>query len=271
MDNAEALIKLWASDWNLQGHSARTMRDRTYCIRPLLDAHDELSLAIVKEWLAEAGDREELRRYRAITARSFCKWMTTEEMADYSWWSRIPLAQVAEKPQETVQSSEAKAALLRCRSTRDKAIVAVLWSSGMRVGELCRMQIEDLLLAEGRVVIPKSKSHRPRTTFLDKSAVKLLIRYLGKRIEGPVFLGERGLGAGKPLTEHGVGQMLHRIGAKPPHAWRRGWAIEMLRQGVGEIDVMRMGGWKSLAMVSRYTQTIKEELAIANARDRWVG
>jgi integrase/recombinase XerD len=270
VNNVEAVLKLWAADWKLQGRSETTMRNRQYCMRPLLEANDQLTLAVVKIWLAEAAEPE-TRRFRAVTARAFCKWATAEEMGDYVWWDKIPVPTVAEKPQQTATAAEAKAVLLRCGSVRDKAIVAVLWSSGVRVGELCRMRIEDLLLNEGRVIIPKSKMGKARTTFLDDRAVKLLIRLVGKRTEGPVFLGQRGRGAGKPLTENGVGQMLRRMGAPEAHAWRRGWATEMLRQGVGEIDVMRLGGWKSLAMVARYTQVAGEELAIANARARWVG
>lgn len=270
MNNVEALINAWAADWKLAGHSATTHRNRVYCIRPLLEAHDELTLAIVKQWLAEA-EHEETRRFRAITVRQFCKWMTAEMDTDLSWWPKVPVAQVAAKPELTVTPIEAKAVLLRCGSLRDKAIVAVLWSSGVRVGELCRMRVEDVLLAQGTLVIPKSKGKRPRTTFLDDRAIKLLIRHIGKRTEGFVFLAERGRGAGNPLTENGVGQMLRRIGAPEAHAWRRGWATEMLRQGMGELDVMRMGGWKGLEIVGRYTQAAGEELAISNARKRWVG
>ena len=118
-------------------------------------------------------------------------------------------------------------------------------------------------------MIPKTKG-QARTTFLDDRAVKLLIRLSARRTEGPLFLGERGRGRQAADGERHRSAAA-RIEAPSPHAFRRGWATEMLRQGVGEVDVKWMGGWKSLALVARYSQAAGEELAIANARKRWVG
>ena len=266
-DTTDTILTLWDGWWTKTKHrSPVTMRNYRIAIRPLLVANPELTLTIVKLWVAEA-EGVETRRFRARVARAFCQWASSDDgiAADYEWWKKITLPDVLPPTaQPTVQPAEAKAALLRCGSVRDKAIVAVLWSTGVRVSELCRMRIEDLHLSEGMLRIPSpSKRGMPRLVNLDEAAVKVLVRLLRGdiRTEGPLWNGTKGA-----LTESGVSQLLRRIEAKPAHAWRRGWATEMLRRGVSEVAVMRMGGWKSLAMVARYTTAAGNELAIAEVK-----
>jgi integrase len=74
---------------------------------------------------------------------------------------------MAEAPQPTVKADEALAVIGRCGNVRDRALLAVLWSSGMRVGEIARMRVEHLDLANGWVIVPETKVRRPRIAPLD--------------------------------------------------------------------------------------------------------
>lgn len=271
MNNVDGLMRLWADDWKLQGRSPVTMRNRQYCLRPFLEKVEELTLLEVKLWLAET-EAPETRRFRANSVRGFCKWATSEDLGSYEWWPKVPLPTVKATPQDTVTPKEAHEVLLRCgTNVRNKAIVAVLWSTGVRVGELCRMRIEHLNFNQGQIIIPQSKTGQFRTAVPDPRAWKELHRLVGNRTSGPLFVGQRGRGYGKPLTENGVGQMLRDLKAPEAHAWRRGWATEALRRGVDELSVQHLGGWTSLEMVGRYTKAAREELAAQQIRQRWVG
>jgi integrase len=63
--------------------------------------------------------------------------------------------------------------------------------------------------------------------------------------------------------------MLQRIGAPSAHAWRRGWAVRCLRSGVSETSLKAAAGWSSGAMVSRYTNALRDEVAIEEFSRIW--
>ena len=48
--------------------------------------------------------------------------------------------------------------------------------------------------------------------------------------------------------------------------WRRGWAVQALRNGVSETSVRAAAGWSSGAMVARYTRALSGELAVEEFR-----
>jgi integrase len=63
--------------------------------------------------------------------------------------------------------------------------------------------------------------------------------------------------------------LLQRLNAPSAHAWRRGWAVHALRNGVSETSVRAAAGWTSGAMVSRYTSALSGELAVEEFQRSW--
>src|SRR5262245_58866376 len=71
---------------------------------------------------------------------------------------------------------------LAFRSVRDLAILAVLWSTGMRRSEVAHIETTHLDLVAQIEHIPRTKSGRPRTVGLSDEAVRYLRRYLKRRV-----------------------------------------------------------------------------------------
>ena len=63
--------------------------------------------------------------------------------------------------------------------------------------------------------------------------------------------------------------ILKRLNAPSAHAWRRGWAVQALRNGVSETSVRAATGWSSGAMVARYTRALSGELAVEEFQRSW--
>ncbi len=80
------------------------------------------------------------------------------------------------------QEDDYRATLLRATNELDKAIVAVLWSSGMRREEVSRMRVEHLDLDGAHVLVPITKTKRHRVAPLSPEAVKLVRVYLRKHL-----------------------------------------------------------------------------------------
>jgi integrase/recombinase XerD len=127
---------------------------------------------------------------RARSIRAFGRWATAEGTEGYEWWQRVPLPNVDEAPQPTASEADYRQALARARSPRDRALLAVLWSSGLRRVEAARMRIEDLNLDDGYVAVITSKAKYPRVAPQSPEAVKHLARYLRTRHDdsGPLWL-----------------------------------------------------------------------------------
>ncbi len=178
-----------------------------------------------------------------------------------NWWSDVPLAVERPRPQATVTLDDYLAVRSRAFQPRDLVIVELLWCTGMRRSEIARAQVGHLDLVAGILTIPVSKTGKFRTVPLSPDVVKALRDYLKERSEGSVT----------QLTSDGIRSVLRRLNAPPAHAWRRGWAVHALRNGVSEVSVRTIAGWSSGAMVARYTAALSNELAVDEFERMWAG
>ena len=152
-----------------------------------------------------------------------------------------------------------KKVICAASTLRDKALVEVLWSCGLRRSEIARLDISDVNFSEGFLIIRTSKTGKPRIAPLSPSARNALRKHIGKRSQGSLF----------GMTTNAIRLCLMRLGAPSAHSWRRGWAVQALRNGVSETSVRAAAGWSSGAMVARYTRTLSGELAVEEFQRCW--
>ena len=168
-------------------------------------------------------------------------------------------------PQPTYTEAEVKRLLLVCNmksrdGLRDRALITVLFDTGVRVGELVSMGLPDW---QRRVVRVDGKTG-VRDVFLGTAALQTVERYARRwRIaEGRLWRGKKG-----PLTESGVHQAIARlcvragVADKGVHAFRRAAAAQMKRLGMQDSDILEVMGWKDVTMLRRYTAAVAGELA----------
>jgi integrase len=242
----------FVSDWKLSGKSPSTAT--TYCryLRELDEFTDgTVTLASTKVWLASAPSAETARG-RARAVRAFGRWAAKHDGPDWSWWRDVPLASTPPTPQPTVEEADYRAAVRACRRDRDRLAIELLWCTGCRVSEIARLVGDDINLAARAAVVRTSKTKTPRMVPLSAAAVKLIRRH-----------GGVGTASLTGMSSVAIQQMLKRIGAPSAHAWRRGWAVRALRNGVSQTSVQAAAGWSSGAMVTRYTSAVSSELALA--------
>jgi len=235
---------------------------------------DEATLAEVLDFVAD-GTTPSLRRQRSRACRSFYKWTTQEGVYDATWWTRIPSLNEPATPQATATVDDVATTLAAIRgqdftAARDRALVAVLWCSGMRRSEVVRMTVTDLDTDLGAITVIGAKGGKPRLAPLSPDATRLVLRYLRQRDRHPhahrdaLWLGERGA-----LTAAGLRSLLRRRHAPTPHAFRRGWGVDSLRAGVSQTSVQAAAGWSGPSMVTRYSAALRDELSVAEFGRRW--
>jgi integrase len=238
-------------DWHIAGKAQRTAHEYVRYLRDLVSHNEEQTLFAVKSWVA-ATPSASVRRKRAQAIRAFGTWCERNDYPVFSWWRQIPLAQDTAQPQATATEQDYRRAMNVLKIDRDKLVVELLWTTGLRRSELTSLQLADVNFEASCLVVRQSKNGTPRVVPLAPSARRLIRRVIGDRKDGNVLL----------MTSNAVRLMLQRTSLPSAHAWRRGWAVRSLKQGVSEASVKTVAGWSSGQMVSRYTQTMQVELAI---------
>lgn len=175
-------------------------------------------------------------------------------------------------PQPTYTHAEVKRLLLACNmrsqaGLRDRALVMVLYDTGVRDGELVSMGLPDWD-ARQAMVVGKTGVRRVPLGTSALQAVEAYVRRWGIN-EGLLWRGKKG-----PLTGSGVLQLVRCLCAragvedKGVHAFRRAAAAQMKRLGMQDSDIVEVMGWKNITMLRRYIAAVAGELA-HEAHDRY--
>lgn len=251
-------IDEFVADWVLAGKSPVTAKAYKKSLLQLISTTEDPTLADIRIWLSETTGVE-ARRKKAQAARAFGAWCEQMDLGEFIFWKQIPLQKADIRPQQTVTQGEYLDSLKKCTTLRDVVLVELLWGTGMRREELARIHVEHLNLVEGFVVVPTSKSGRPRVVPLPPKARTTIRRFLKRRESGLLL----------EMSGNAIRLRLRRLGLPSAHAWRRGWAVHSLRAGVSEASVRAAAGWNGGSMVVRYTSALAGQLAVDEFVKTW--
>ncbi len=146
------------------------------------------------------------------------------------------------------------------KPTRDKAIIEILYSSGLRVSELTSLDISDLDIKE-TILRVKGKGRKERIVPIGTKAMEAIKNYLPERIslrkKSPgLILNNRG---GR-LTQRSVrrillqySRMINLAGDLSPHTLRHTFATHLLHEGADLRSIQELLGHSSLSTTQKYT------------------
>jgi integrase/recombinase XerC len=156
---------------------------------------------------------------------------------------------------------------------RDRAVLELLYSSGMRVSEVVRLKLEDLDLASGEVRV-FGKGAKERIVLIGSHAKAALGRYLEegrpklsvltkKDLKGAVFLGKWGTQIAARSIERMIARYAREAGIDKkvtPHTLRHTFATHMLSGGADLKIVQELLGHASLSTTQVYTHITREQM-----------
>ena len=273
---------------------------------PVAPALASLDLADLRAWLAQmsasGGSRATIAR-RSAAARTFSAWahrggllatdvaarlrspradgrlpaVLTEEQA------RALLAAAARRAEEAALPGEGPAdsastgdgeSAARAVALRDVALLEVLYATGVRVSELCGLDVADLDRSR-RTMRVLGKGDRERTVPYGAPAARALEDWIAvrgrialKTAGGALFVGVRG----RRLDPRAVRDVVHRAAALAgvpdlgPHGLRHSAATHVLNGGADLRSVQELLGHSSLATTQRYTHVSAERLRAVYAQ-----
>ncbi len=147
---------------------------------------------------------------------------------------------------------------------RDRAILELLYSTGMRVSELVDLDVGDVDLVE-RTVRVRGKGRKERIVVAGRRAVEAVRAYLdGRKVASPVLFLNR---TGKRLTDRGVRDIIDRVLRRSgrqmkvhPHMLRHSFATHLLERGADLRSVQELLGHRNLSSTQIYTHVTVERL-----------
>jgi integrase/recombinase XerC len=150
-------------------------------------------------------------------------------------------------------------------AARDKAMLEVLYSSGIRVSELVELDMQDLDLQEG-VLRVRGKGRKDRLTPIGSQAINALRRYFEYRqqesanpqeqLTGRVFLNKHGGSLSTRSVRRKLDKYLVMAGLDPgisPHTLRHSFATHLLNNGADLRSVQELLGHQSISTTQVYT------------------
>jgi integrase/recombinase XerC len=163
------------------------------------------------------------------------------------------LMESSDRPPKNPSKAEAEE-----RGLRDHAVLELLYSSGLRVGELVGLNLNHLDLRLG-IVRVMGKGRKERIVPIGNKALEALRAYLGRRGdpegEDPLFINLRG----KRLTGRSVGRLVKAytrssgiVRKVSPHSLRHSFATHLLDAGADIREIQEMLGHASLSTTQRY-------------------
>jgi site-specific recombinase XerD len=216
--------------------------------------------------------------YHVICLRSFFKYLIKHDVEVMSP-EKIELPKSESRSLKFLTTDQVERllnspAISTVKDLRDKAILEVLFSTGLRVSELTRLN-RDTIDLERREFGVIGKGGRQRVVFLSRRAVKWVKLYLNKRQDDwrPLFIHFKGKSGsanrGEPmrLTTRSVERLLAFYVNKAnlpikisPHGLRHSMATDLLMNGADIRSVQEILGHKNIATTQIYTHITNQQL-----------
>lgn len=237
-----------------------------------------LDYLVVRRYLGELARRRYARRSIArqlSSLKGFFKFLQRDGLIDHNPAAEVTAPKLERRLPEVLERSEIERLLAAPSGAeplhlRDRAILELLYATGMRVAECATLHLEavDLEAGTARVL---GKRDKKRIVLVGRPALAALAAYLrqarpqlaGPHESGAVFLNRRG----GTLTTRSIHQLVsgwaQRSGLpRPvtPHMLRHTFATHMLEQGADLRIVQELLGHVSLSTTQVYTRVSREHL-----------
>ena len=216
--------------------------------------------------------------YHVIAIRSFLRYLIKNDNKVMSP-DKIDLPKIEERQVKFLSGEEVDRilnapSLSTIQGKRDKAILEVLFSTGLRVSELVHLD-RDKVNLETREFGVLGKGQKVRVVFLSARSVKWLSDYLKERDDHfkPLFIRHKGkIDPTTPdekarLTVRSVQRMIKKYGEKmklpidvTPHVMRHSFATDLLIAGADLRSVQEMLGHKNVSTTQIYTHVTNKHL-----------
>ncbi len=225
--------------------------------------------------------KKSTQAYHTIVIRTFLKYLAKRDVTTLAA-EKIEIGRVPDRQVDFLEYDEVERLLAAptkddIRARRDRALLALLFSAGLRVSELTGLDRDQVNLAKDEFSV-RGKGSKLRIVFLSPSAKEAIQRYLEQRtdIDPALFIAhpKKGLVNKKNaqretlrLTPRTIARLVKYYAKKAglvkdvhPHTLRHSFATDLLRNGADIRSVQAMLGHASITTTQIYTHVTNERL-----------
>ena len=220
---------------------------------------------------ANATLKKKTQNYYLIALRAFLKYLAKRGVVSLSP-DKIELAKVPERSLDLISPEELERLMAApqgddLKTLRDRAMLELLFSTGLRVSELCSLTCDINLKNEELSV--RGKGEKIRVVFISPTAKDALKKYLDKRTDmnEPLFVQFGKNGDGGALTPRSVERIIKHYAIKAgitrkvtPHVIRHSFATDLLRNGADLRSVQMLLGHANIGTTQIYTHITDKQL-----------
>jgi len=262
-DTNERLIKRYKACLMVDGKSEKTIYQYERTVRKLIRTIPrnvtEMGVYDIRFFLAMEQDRgvssRTMENIRANLS-AFFQWLADDDIIPKNPIAKLkPIKYPDEvrKPFAEVEIDDLRSA---CRNLKERAIVEMLLSTGVRVSELASMEVKDVNTSDLTVHVIHGKGAKERMTYTTAVCTKHLLAYLEDRPgTGKALFYNR---KHEPLNDGGIRFILNEIAKRAgvenvhPHRFRRTFATNLAKRGMNIQEIQRLLGHSDINTTMTY-------------------
>ena len=258
----------------IQFYAYRFLAFRRFLDEKTLDpAPADVTPQIVRDFLTWEQKRSSAvtakHSYRTLTA--FFSFLLKDGQVDASPMENVESIRQKTPVIPTLSMAQIETLLATCDNkfvgVRDRALILVLLDTGLRVAELCSLQMSNIDWGEQTLCV-MGKGGKGRKVPFGQTTRQVLLSYLSRRGDIPgvhaLFVGV----LGEPFKPGGVHEMLKVRGEKAkifdvkctPHNFRRYFAVSFIRNGADPFTLQKILGHSDLTMTRRYCELAQTDI-----------
>ncbi|TSD01393.1 MAG: Tyrosine recombinase XerC [Parcubacteria group bacterium Athens0714_25] len=271
------------------GRSQKTIENYHHYVKRFLQwakisAPDQITLDLVRKYRLylnrledEKGNllKKTTQNYHIIALRNFLKYLAKRDISSLS----AEKLEVGRNPQKEVEflNGDEVGRILQCvngedlKSLRDRSILELLFSAGLRVSELTGINRDQINLKNQEFSV-RGKGDKVRVVFISDTAKQILERYISKRVDIDQALFVRIMKNPQNkedlrLTPRSIQRIVkyyaHKAGIVKdvhPHTLRHSFATDLLSNGADIRSVQAMLGHSSITTTQIYTHVTNRQL-----------
>jgi len=236
-------------------------------------------------WLnrLEGGKNQSLKKntqnYHLIALRGFLKYLLKNDIKSLEP-EKVELAKQEQRQVDFLEGADLsrileapfKIELPEIIRKRDKAILELFFSTGLRVSELCKLKVENINLKKDEFTV-RGKGAKLRVVFLSDDAKQAIEEYLKSRLDtnSYLFISHDKAASGRDeqngLTPRSVQRLVQKYAKVAgitkevtPHTMRHSYATDLLMNGADIRSVQAMLGHASITTTQVYTHITDQQL-----------
>jgi integrase/recombinase XerC/integrase/recombinase XerD len=225
-----------------------------------LDTDVEVTPVIITDFLSFVSSMQTYKPktfHRIIsTLSSFYRFLFTQGAVTSNPLTGIDRPRIKQQDVKYLKHNQVLRLLDSIEDPRDKLIVRTIYATGVRVSELCNMNIEDIDFDEHTIRI-RGKGDKIRTVFVDDDTLVDILKFIGNRIVGPVFVGQQG----KNISSRSIQHIFKHYAPSgiTPHKIRHSYASELYKRSKNLRVVQENLGHTSIKTTEIYLHTDIDE------------